>query len=92
MSELISNCPLCEEHGLHVIGEDETQKMQCLNCGYVSTVKFIGDKETNEEYKLLTEDMKSWAIEKNNRIWIPTIMTLPVGILYPENDKRNNEN
>jgi len=85
MNKIISNCPLCDEHSLHVIGEEEeTQMMQCINCGYVSSSKFIGDKK-NKEYKKLTDDMKKWSIKKNDRIWIPTIMTLPVGMLYPIN-------
>ena len=37
------------------------------------------------EFKKLSEDMKNWAVEKHNRIWIPTIMTLPIGMLYPIN-------
>ena len=83
---IISNCPLCEEHSLHILGEEEAQMMQCLNCGYTSTSKFIGDKETNEEYNKLTDDMKNWSKEFNGRIWIPTMMTLPVGMLYPFDD------
>ena len=86
MKKIISNCPLCEEHSLHVVGEEESQVMQCINCGYVSSTKFIGNKETNEEYKKLTDDMKSWVVEKNDRIWIPTILTLPIGMLYPIGD------
>ena len=54
---IVSNCPLCEEHSLHILGEEEAQMMQCLNCGYTSTSKFVGDKETNEEYNKLTEDI-----------------------------------
>ena len=88
--QMISNCPLCEEHSLHILGEEESQMMQCLNCGYTSTSKFIGDKETNEEYSKLTEDMKNWSKEFNGRIWIPTMMTLPVGMLYPKDDKDGN--
>jgi hypothetical protein len=88
MKDLISNCFLCEEHSLHVVGVEEAQVMQCINCGYVSSTKFIGKKETNEEYKKLPDDMKSWAVEKNDRIWIPTIMTLPVGMLYPFNEEK----
>ena len=80
---IVSNCPLCEEHSLHILGEEEAQMMQCLSCGYTSTTKFIGDKETNEEYNKLTEDMKNWSKEFNGRIWIPTMMTLPIGMLYP---------
>jgi Zn ribbon nucleic-acid-binding protein len=84
---LISNCPLCEEHGLHVFGEEEAQIMQCISCGYVSSTKFLGKKENNSEYQKLSDDMKKWAVEENNRIWIPTIITLPDGMLYPENDE-----
>ena len=27
--------------------------------------------------------MKKWAIQENHRIWIPAIMTLPIGWIYP---------
>ena len=85
MKDLISNCFLCEEHSLHVAGTEETQVMQCISCGYVTSTKYLGTKETNEEFQKLGEDMKKWAKEKNNRIWIPSIMTLPIGMLYPIN-------
>ena len=84
MEKLISNCPLCEEHSLHTMGPDESsQVMQCINCGYVSSSQYIGTKKTNKAYKKLTDDMKKWSTEKNDRIWIPTILTLPIGMLYP---------
>ncbi len=83
MKDLISNCFLCEEHSLHVAGTEEAQVMQCINCGYTTTSKFIGTKETNEEFKKLSEDMKNWSVEKSGRVWIPSIITLPVGMLYP---------
>tara|TARA_R100000008_G_C3551709_1_gene150797 strand:+ start:470 stop:982 length:513 start_codon:yes stop_codon:yes gene_type:complete len=84
---VISNCPLCEEHSLHVIGENEYQTQQCISCGYVTAEKFKYNetKETNDEYNKLPDDMKSWAKTANNRVWIPTIMTLPIGMLYPFN-------
>jgi len=87
---IVSNCPLCEQHSLHIIGQEEAQMLQCLNCGYVSTSKFIGTKEDNEEYKNLTEDMKRWSKEFNGRIWIPSMMTLPIGMLYPYDDEEGN--
>jgi len=87
---IISNCPLCEQHSLHVIGQGDEQMLQCLNCGYVSTSKFIGVKEDNEEYKNLTDEMKNWSKEFNGRIWIPSMMTLPIGMLYPQDDKDGN--
>ena len=83
MKDLISNCFLCEEHSLHVAGTEEAQVMQCISCGYVTSTKYIGTKKTNEEFQKLGEDMKKWAKEENNRIWIPSIMTLPIGMLYP---------
>ena len=85
MKDLISNCFLCGEHSLHVAGTEEAQVMQCINCGYVTSTKYIGTKETNEEFQKLGEDMKNWAKEENGRIWIPSIITLPIGMLYPIN-------
>ena len=87
MKDIISNCFLCEEHSLHVAGTEEAQVMQCINCGYVTSTKYIGTKETNEEFQKLGEDMKNWAVEKNDRIWIPSIITLPIGMLYPINEE-----
>ena len=83
MKDLISNCFLCGEHSLHVAGTEEAQIMQCINCGYVTSTKYIGTKETNKEFQKLGEDMKRWAKEENGRVWIPSIITLPVGMLYP---------
>ncbi len=88
MKDLISNCFLCEEKALHVAGTEEAQVMQCINCGYTTSTKFTGDKDTNEEFQKLGEDMKNWAVEKNGKIWIPSIMALPVGMLYPVNIKK----
>jgi len=88
MKDLISNCFLCGERALHVAGTEEAQVMQCINCGYTTSTKFNGIKETNEEFQKLGEDMKNWAVEKNNKIWIPSIITLPIGMLYPVNIKK----
>ena len=87
MKDIISNCFLCEEKSLHVAGQEEAQVMQCINCGYTTSTKFTGTKETNEEFQKLGEDMKNWAVEKNGKIWIPSIITLPIGMLYPTNDE-----
>ena len=90
--KIVSNCFLCEEKALHIVGEGDLQTQQCISCGYVTAEKFKvenGKKEENEEYKKLTEDMKEWSKFKNDRFWIPSIITLPVGMLYPfrEDDK-----
>jgi len=83
--KIVSNCPLCEEKSLHVIEEDGIGTQQCINCGYATTSNFIGTKEDNETFKTLPEEMQSWSKEANDRIWIPTMFTLPFGTLYPVN-------
>ena len=88
MKDLISNCFLCGEKALHVAGTEEAQVMQCINCGYTTSTKFNGTKKTNEEFQKLGKDMKNWAVEENGKIWIPSIITLPIGMLYPINVKK----
>ena len=83
--KIISNCPLCEQHSLHVIEEDGMGTQQCIACGYATTNKFIGTREDNELYKTLPEEMQSWSVQDNDRIWIPSMITLPFGTLYPTN-------
>ena len=56
--KIISEGPLCNERSLHVLGDKEEAIMQCLHCGYVSSSKYIGDVDTNEEYKKLPENDK----------------------------------
>ena len=80
--KLVSNCPLCEEHSLHVLPQNESSLMQCLFCGYASSDKFVGSKETNKEYQNLTDAMKKWSKTDAGRIWIPGILTLPEGMVY----------
>ena len=81
--KIISNCALCEEKSLHMVANQSYQ--QCINCGYSTTVKLKGKKETNEMYKTLPGDMKSWSKESNGYIWIPSMITLPFALLYPIN-------
>ena len=88
MKDIISNCFLCGEHSLHVAGTEDAQVMQCINCGYTTSTKFKGIKADNEEFQKLGEDMKNWAKEENGHIWIPSIITLPIGMLYPVNIKK----
>ena len=87
MKDLISNCFLCGEKALHVAGTEDAQVMQCINCGYTTSTKFRGTRKDNEEFQKLGEDMKNWAKEENGHIWIPSIITLPIGMLYPINNK-----
>ena len=97
VNKVLTNCPLCGEHTLHIVGIDETQTMQCIHCGYASSSKFqLGGenepKEDNIAYTQLTDEMKKWSKIADDRIWIPSIITLPFGMIYPftgENDKMN---
>ena len=86
---LILNCTICEEKALHVMG-DNVGTQQCINCGYVSSDNFIiEDGEENpksDAFKSLNEDMLSWSIKKKDRMWVPSIMTLPFGTIYPRNE------
>ena len=88
MKDIIGNCPLCKERALHVAGTEGAQVMQCINCGYTTSTKFKGIKADNENFQKLGEDMKNWAKEENEHIWIPSIITLPIGMLYPVNVKK----
>ena len=92
-NKILTNCPLCDEHSLHLIGKDEYQMQQCVNCGYVTfeKCKLEGKtKEENEFYLQLTDDMKKWIKLDNDRIWSPSIFTLPNGMLYPIDDEDGN--
>ena len=80
---IVSNCPLCGSKSLHVMGEGEAQTQQCISCGYATTERFKGTRETNEIYKTLPDDIKEWSVEDNGRIWIPSMITLPFGTIYP---------
>ena len=87
-NDIISNCLLCDNHSLHLIGEDKYQMQQCVYCGYVSfeIFKVDGKLEDNEEYAKLTDDMKKWVKETENRFWTPSVFTLPSGMIYPVDD------
>ena len=86
---IISNCPLCGEKGLHILGEESMETQQCINCGFATSVKFRveGDNvESCEAYNDLTDEIKGWSQIANNHIWIPSFITLPFGMLYPFNN------
>lgn len=83
MDNIVSNCPLCGEHSLHLSSDQELNFMQCISCGYVSSDKFKGTIENNEEYKKLDELLQKWVKVTDDRLWIPIQMTLPFGMVYP---------
>tara|TARA_B100000287_G_C20618244_1_gene774894 strand:+ start:890 stop:1384 length:495 start_codon:yes stop_codon:yes gene_type:complete len=91
VQKMLTNCPLCGEHTLHIVGLKEAQTMQCIHCGYASSNKFAlakDDKpEKNTAWVQLTDEMKKWSKTTEDRIWIPSIITLPFGMIYPFSDK-----
>ena len=93
MNDIISNCPLCKERSLHLIGKDDYQMQQCINCGYVTFEKFKlngNDLSENQAYEELTKEMKNWEKIELDRFWTPSIFTLPTGMLYPLDDENGN--
>ena len=99
MREITTNCPLCGERSLSIMEQDKSvaqdskiaenqgffKNLQCLNCGYASSDKFVGFKKDNQEYTKLTKEMQDWSVEQDGRIWIPAMLTLPFGMVYPIN-------
>lgn len=84
--KIISNCKLCGDNALHVIGEEGSmQTQQCISCGYASSDKFKGKMEENKVFDTLPEEMRGWAIQGDDRVWIPSLITLPFGTIYPTN-------
>ena len=80
--DLVSNCMLCEEHGLHALGQGKSLMLQCLNCGYMSNEQ-LNSKTDNVFFKEMGETIQKWAKYTEDRIWIPVQLTLPIGALYP---------
>ena len=90
-SHIVIECSLCKAKGLHVLGTNASiQTRQCLNCGYVTAPKFLCEKDKiteNPQWNLLTKEMQDWSQWSDGYLWIPTIMTLPFGMLYPFNEE-----
>ena len=86
-NSLIIDCPLCHEHNLHVVGKDPNVMYQCISCGYMTTSNFkINGKEDNSSYISMDDNMKSWTKDKDDKFWIPIILTLPTALIYPVNE------
>mgnify|MGYP003119310802 CR=1 FL=1 len=77
---IMTSCPLCGKRSLQVI---ENQMSQCLNCGYSTAEKLKGTKETNQEFKKMSDDMKKMSVENNGQLWVPSVVNLPDGIINP---------
>jgi ribosomal protein L37E len=83
-------CNICGHRMLHMYkGEDGFTTRQCSNCGYSTNDKLKGSKKDNEFWNSMSDFIKKYSKEDAGLIWIPTLLTLPFGSLYPieDNDK-----
>ena len=82
--EIKIDCDLCgTKRSVFLLPGDELKTMQCLSCGYASSDRYLGSPEDNESYKALNSDMQKMAVIKPDRIWIPSLLTLPDGLISP---------
>ena len=83
--KVVLDCPLCGEHELQIIEQDHIKSQQCIGCGFSTTEKYTyeDNPKENQVYKDLGSDMKKWAKFEDNQIWIPSIIQIPHGMLYP---------
>jgi hypothetical protein len=81
MSQVVLECTLCGKRALSIV-DNKSGYVQCLHCGYSSADKFKGD-EKNPEYISLSDDMKTMSIIEEGKIWIPSVLTLPFGMINP---------
>ena len=82
-------CNICSHRMLHVYTDNGFTTRQCTNCGYSSNDKLKGNKKDNEFWNNMSDFIKKYSKEDENQIWIPTLLTLPFGSLYPIDDNNN---
>ena len=80
-------CNICSHRMLHIYTENNFTTRQCTNCGYSSNDKLKGTKEDNEFWNNMSDFIKKYSKEDAGQIWIPTLLTLPFGSLYPIEEK-----
>lgn len=79
------NCPLCDAEELQVLTpQPDTKLMQCISCGYSTSSQLMGTKKDNKQFNSFDDSIKKWSKEVNGYIWTPSIVHLPIGIIYPE--------
>tara|TARA_B100000131_G_scaffold300549_1_gene321985 strand:- start:1869 stop:2375 length:507 start_codon:yes stop_codon:yes gene_type:complete len=87
---IVTTCPLCGKKELQILEDkyrvidgNPSKNFQCLSCGYSTNDDYKGDIETNEAYKATSETLKQWVKLADGYIWLPSVVNLPVGVLYP---------
>ena len=86
--KIIIDCPLCDEKELQVLKDEGKELMQCISCGYSTSDTMMGTKETCGSYKDMDSNLKQWAKEAKGYVWVPSVLNLDVGILYPVEGKQ----
>lgn len=82
---IISNCPLCGSHSLHMMN-DEVKTQQCINCGHATSDRLTAENK-EEIINGLSSDMKKWHKIELGKIWLPSFITLPLGMVFPFADE-----
>ena len=80
-------CNICSHRMLHIYTENGFTTRQCTHCGYSSNDKLKGDTKDNEFWNNLSDFVKKYSIVIDEHIWIPNLLTLPFGSLYPIEEK-----
>ena len=81
--KIVISCDLCGEKSLHLYKENEFTTRQCINCGYSTNDKLRGKKEDNDVWNSFSDFIKKYTKESGEKIWFPSLLTLPFGSLYP---------
>lgn len=88
--KIIIDCPLCEENELQVLKDNGKELMQCISCGYSTSDSMMGTKDTCKSFQEMDSNLIKWAKEAKGYVWIPSVLNLDIGILYPVADENKN--
>tara|TARA_B100001123_G_C15312356_1_gene1024880 strand:+ start:1577 stop:2065 length:489 start_codon:yes stop_codon:yes gene_type:complete len=81
----VINCPLCDTKELQIMKNTSEELMQCISCGYSTSKHLSGNMKDNLEFNKMDDEIKYFAKQVDNQIWIPSVVNLSIGILYPIN-------
>ena len=85
---VIIKCGLCGKKSLHINKlEGGKDVRQCINCGYSSNSNLKGTMKENESFNNFSEFIKKYSKEDSGHIWYPSMINLPIGSLYPIEEK-----
>ena len=84
MSNVILDCGLCGQRGLHINKISSTESVrQCISCGYATNESLKGTKEDNDKFNQFSDFIKKHSKEDSGYIWFPSMINIPIGSLYP---------